>query len=112
MKYVTSWIAGLCLVVFLNAQVCAAEIEWSNVPFQHISENQPLDNLLKDLFISQGLILSISDAVKGNTVSGKFNQPAHKVFEQLTSTFDLIWYFDGHIVTSIVQMKLKISLLR
>ncbi len=98
MKYVTSWIAGLCLVVFLNAQVCAAEIEWSNVPFQHISENQPIDNLLKDLFISQGLILSISDAVKGNTVSGKFNQPAHKVFEQLTSTFDLIWYFDGHIV--------------
>ena len=84
MKSLAILIAGLLWVVLFSTQIGATEIQWSNVPFQHISENQPIDSLLKDLFLSQGLIVSISDAVKGNTVSGKFNKSPRKVFDQLT----------------------------
>ena len=86
------------LLSFLDLHVAmSAELIWKTLPFVHVSENQPIDEFVKELFVGQEPVLSISDEVKGQTVSGRFDESPQKVFSQIANAFDLISYYDGNI---------------
>ncbi len=88
----------VALLFFIGPQYAmSANIKWRTQPFFHVSENEPIDEFLKGLFSSQDVVLSISDEVKDQTVSGKFDDPPQKVFKQIAKAFDLTSYCDGNI---------------
>jgi type III secretion protein C len=90
--------AFLCLFLFTIGQAQALELQWSEDKFNHISEEQPIEELLRELFASQKLMVSISEKVSGIHVSGRFNDSYKIVFEKLSSVYDLTWYFDGQVM--------------
>ncbi len=90
--------AILTILLLFATTLNALEIEWPEQRFIHISENQPIDEFLKEFFTRQGHMVKISDAVKGSTVSGKFNQNPVDVIDQISKAFDLVWYYDGKMV--------------
>lgn len=87
------------LFFFIPPSIVQCEkIPWSGENFFHISEEQPVRSLLKDIFLNEGVLANISESVADTPVSGKFNQPADQVFRRITSAFNLIWYYDGQVV--------------
>jgi type II secretory pathway component GspD/PulD (secretin) len=84
--YVSPWYAN------------AAEIKWPQKKYNHISEEQPVDEFLRNLFSSIGMSVSISSQLAEHRVSGKFNSTTEKVFQQIAGAFSLIWYYDGQVV--------------
>lgn len=94
-------ICGLVILLLFFIQASAVhseEIPWSGRSFFHISEDQPVESFLKDLFMSEEILANISASIEDTRVSGKFNKPAKQVFQQIKSTFNLISYFDGQVV--------------
>lgn len=93
--------ALLCLFLFTIGPIGRAQalnLQWAKDKFNHISEDQPVEELLRELFASQNLMVSISDKVSGLLVSGRFNDSYKVVFEKLSSAYDLTWYFDGQVM--------------
>jgi type II secretory pathway component GspD/PulD (secretin) len=76
----------------------AAEIEWPPENYSHISEEQPVDEFLRNFFSSIGMSVSISPKLAEHRVSGKFDDNTEKVFRQIAGAFSLIWYYDGQVV--------------
>lgn len=91
-------LAALLLLFTLVTPGYGEEIPWSGNTFVHISENQPIESLLKDIFLSEGILANISTSIEDTPVSGKFDMPVEQVFRQITSAFNLIWYYDGQVV--------------
>lgn len=86
------------LLFFGGSQIAlGAKIKWRTQPFKHVSENQPIDEFIRELFIDQSVVVSISDKVKGQTISGRFEEPPGKVYKRIADAFDLISYYDGNI---------------
>jgi type II secretory pathway component GspD/PulD (secretin) len=84
--YVSPWYAN------------GAEIRWPQKKYSHISEEQPVDEFLRNLFSSIGMSVSISPQLAEHRVSGKFNSTTEKVFRQIAGAFSLIWYYDGQVI--------------
>ncbi|MGD8833336.1 MAG: SH3 domain-containing protein [Desulfobacteraceae bacterium] len=76
----------------------AVEIKWPPKKYSHISEEQPVDEFLRNFFSSMGMSVSISPQLAGHRVSGKFDSITEKVFQQIAGAFSLIWYYDGQVV--------------
>ncbi len=91
-------LAAVLLFFHLAATVQGEQIPWSGKKFVHISEDQPVESLLKDIFLSERILANISASIVDTPVSGKFDMPADRVFAQITSAFNLIWYYDGQVV--------------
>jgi type II secretory pathway component GspD/PulD (secretin) len=95
--------ASIALLVIGYLCVCgwhaqAAEIKWPQQKYSHISEEQPVDQFLRNFFSSIGMSVSISSQLAEHRVSGKFDDSAEKVFRQIAGAFSLIWYYDGQVV--------------
>lgn len=81
-----------------NSSVFAAKIKWRNVPYTHYSQEEPIKDLLADFFSSQGIGLICSENISGK-VSGDFNESnPSKFFRNITSSYNLVWYYDGAAV--------------
>jgi type II secretory pathway component GspD/PulD (secretin) len=76
----------------------AVEIKWPQKKYNHIAEEQPVDEFLKNFFSGMGMSVSISSQLAEHRVSGKFNATTEKVFRQIAGAFSLIWYYDGQVV--------------
>jgi hypothetical protein len=76
----------------------ATEIKWPQKKYSHISEEQPVDEFLRNLFSSIGMSVSISPQLAEHRVSGKFASRTEDVFRQIAGAFSLIWYYDGQVV--------------
>ncbi|MGD8834992.1 MAG: SH3 domain-containing protein [Desulfobacteraceae bacterium] len=92
-------------VLFLIGCLClspwpakAAEIKWPKKKYNHISEEQPVDEFLRNFFSNMNMSVSISPKLAEHRVSGKFEATTEKVFEQIAGAFSLIWYYDGQVV--------------
>jgi type III secretion protein C len=88
----------LILLLIWAGTTHGEDIPWSGKNFSHISQDQPVESLLKDIFLNESILVNISASIADTPVSGKFNKPAEQVFAQITSTFNLIWYYDGQVV--------------
>lgn len=93
-----SGLAALLLLFIITRTVFCEEIPWSDRKFLHVSEEQPVESLLKDIFLSQEILANINASIVNTPVSGKFDMPAEQAFKQITSAFNLIWYYDGQVV--------------
>jgi type II secretory pathway component GspD/PulD (secretin) len=96
-------IASIALLIIAYLYVSpwhanAAEIKWPQKKYSHISEEQPVDEFLRNLFSSIGMSVSISSQLAEHRVSGKFDSTTENVFEQIAGAFSLIWYYDGQVV--------------
>jgi type III secretion protein C len=100
-RHLRSYLCGLAAILLpllLAATSHSEEIPWSGNNFFHISEDQPVESLLKDILLSERILANISTSIADTPVSGKFDKPAEQIFRQITSAFNLIWYYDGQVV--------------
>jgi type III secretion protein C len=97
-RYCIAGLTALLLFCIMAQTVHCEDIPWSTKKFLHISEDQPVDSLLKDIFLCEGILAKISTSITGTPVSGKFDGPAEQIFKQITSAFNLIWHYDGQVV--------------
>ncbi|MES2934013.1 MAG: type III secretion system outer membrane ring subunit SctC [Pseudomonadota bacterium] len=88
----------LLLTLVYRSQALATEIPWLNQDAIKVTvKNQSLPDLLRVLSAENRIPIVISEAVKGN-VTGKFSQTPSSLFNALTGSFGLAWFYDGHIL--------------
>jgi len=99
---VTAFVTAV--LVLLPAPGLAAQIAWNDRRVDLVASNEPLDSFLQRFFASLQIPVRTSPQVDGQ-VSGRFNQPAELVLEELAASYGLNWYFDGSavFVTSIAE---------
>lgn len=87
------------LIVFMGASTAyAAPLDWNRDKYSHYSEQEPLKDILNVLATSQKTQIVISDKVD-DVVSVHFkNKEPKAIFEELTKTYGLTWYFDGDVL--------------
>lgn len=83
----------LCLAVAAQA----ATIRWRTENFSYVAQNKPLKEFLREFAASQGLTTVIAPEVEG-TISGRFNLTPSSMLDLLTTTYGLVWYFDGNVL--------------
>ncbi|NVM90473.1 type III secretion protein C [Variovorax sp. SG517] len=72
----------------------AAELRWSNRPFQIVANEKPLADFLRELASSQNVTAVIDTKVAG-VISGKFAGSALATLNSVCAVNGLTWYFDG-----------------
>jgi type III secretion protein C len=72
----------------------AAELRWSNRPFQIVANEKPLADFLRELASSQNVTAVIDPKVAG-VISGKFAGSALTTLNSVCAVNGLTWYFDG-----------------
>lgn len=89
------WLAAFLLA--MSTFCAAAPVPWSNRIITVKAQEQPLADFLQSFLGGQGLILSISDQVKG-TVSGSFNGRPKTIFDKMVRSYSLLPYYDGAVL--------------
>lgn len=88
------WGCAALVLLAVCAQARAAELRWSNRPFQIVANEKPLADFLRELASSQNITAVIDSKVAG-TISGKFAGPALSTLNSVCAVNGLTWYFDG-----------------
>lgn len=84
----------ICLMLLTKA-AWAAPLTWSEKPYSHFSDQEPLVDLLETLASTQKLSMVVSPNIK-DVVSLHYKQKKPKeIFDDLAKTYGLIWFFDG-----------------
>lgn len=84
----------VCLLL-LTKMVWAAPLTWSEKPYSHFSDQEPLADLLQTLASTQKVPVVVSSNIK-DVVSLHYKQQFPKdIFNDLVKTYGLIWFFDG-----------------
>ena len=84
----------VCLLLLGKAAI-AAPMTWSEKPYSHFSDQEPLTDLLQTLASTQKMSVVVSPNVK-DVVSLHYKQQLPKdIFDDLAKTYGLIWFFDG-----------------
>lgn len=88
----------LSILLSLTPQVSvAAEPPFKTSSFQHVADKQPLRDLLNTFANAQGWSISLS-GVSDDAVSARFSMAAPRFWDLITSSHNLLWYFDGHVM--------------
>lgn len=85
------------LLVAGMAPLQAAEVRWRTEKFAYVTKGQAVRDFLRQFGASQGLTVVVDPAVEG-TVVGNFNLTPQSMLEFVSTTFGLIWYFDGNVL--------------
>lgn len=77
------------------APMCyAAPLPWGDKPYSHFSDQEPLADMLTTLAANEKTPIVVSPAIK-QVISAHFKErPVKSIFEELTKTQGLIWYYD------------------
>jgi len=91
----------LLLIFFVFGNVnsgFAKGLEWSESTFSLYARKDNLQDVLSGLASSQSIPVEIDPSVEG-TVNGSFvDTTRENIFGQLIEAYDLVWYYDGHIL--------------
>ncbi|MBD3316774.1 MAG: EscC/YscC/HrcC family type III secretion system outer membrane ring protein [Chitinivibrionales bacterium] len=83
------------IVLFFASMGDAATIRWKDIPYSHVSREEPLRELLEDFCAQHNLVPIISKEVAG-TINGSFSERRpEEFFDHITSVYGLMYYFDG-----------------
>ncbi len=90
------------LAVAFSLSVPAPSASAADLPLKKSRVNltyqeRPLRDVLRELFAAQGVPAVISERIAGN-VTGRFNMAADEYFENLSSVFGLMSFYDGAVV--------------
>ncbi|MCA8996311.1 MAG: type III secretion system outer membrane ring subunit SctC [Planctomycetaceae bacterium] len=85
----------LLIVLLLPAIALAEEVPWRDAPYSHLSQSEPLPDLIRSFAADQGIPVVISENVTG-IISGRFGPlPPQQFLQEITAQNGLIWYYDG-----------------
>ncbi|MGF6666328.1 type III secretion protein C [Paraburkholderia atlantica] len=76
----------------------AGPVRWRNQTVHIQVQGKNVTDVLRDFTASQGITTSIANNVQG-TVSGEFNMTPQSFLDTLASTFGLVWFYDGNILS-------------
>lgn len=85
-------IATLCGLCF--SQLATAKSLPANPVFKHVSNDEPLVDLLRGFGAELGLPVIISSQVEGK-VNAQFRDRPRAFLSKVATVYNLIWYFDG-----------------
>jgi type III secretion protein C len=85
------------LLAGVLAPLQAAEVRWRTEKFAYVTKGQAVRDFLRQFGASQGLTVVVDPAVEG-TVVGNFNLTPQSMLEFVSTTFGLIWYYDGNVL--------------
>jgi type III secretion protein C len=108
------WILNTVILVcllFASGLAHSAPMPWKKKNFQYTADNQKITDVLREFAASQGVPVVISPEVEG-IVNAKFNLPPAKMMEVMSSTFGLVWYFDGTVLHIYPASIIKTELIR
>jgi type II secretory pathway component GspD/PulD (secretin) len=82
-------------LLLLSNIAVAAPLTWSDKPYSHFSDQEPLSDLLATLASTQNVAVVVSPNIK-DVVSLHYKMQEPKaIFEDLAKTYGLIWFYDG-----------------
>jgi type III secretion protein C len=82
----------------VDHSMLAATPNWPHEPYDYVTVDQDLSQVLKDFAANLGLTIQISPNIHG-TVRGRLpSVPPAEFLETLARTYGLIWYYDGIIL--------------
>nr|WP_244115021.1 type III secretion system outer membrane ring subunit SctC [Burkholderia cepacia] len=76
----------------------ADAVHWRSSVAHVSAEGKKLNDVLRDLFASQGVTVSIADNVQGD-VTGRFDMPPQRILDLLAETFGFVWFCQGGVVS-------------
>ncbi|NUY06266.1 type III secretion system outer membrane ring subunit SctC [Paraburkholderia youngii] len=82
----------------VSSSTHARPVRWRNQTVHIHAQGKNLTDILRDFTASQGITTSIASNVQG-TVSGEFNMTPQRFLDTLASTFGLVWFYDGNILS-------------
>lgn len=88
------WGCAALALLAVQPPARAAELRWSNRPFQIVANEKPLADFLRELASSQNVTAVIDTKVAG-AISGKFAGSALATLNSVCAVNGLTWYFDG-----------------
>lgn len=88
------WGCAALALLAVQPPARAAELRWSNRPFQIVANEKPLADFLRELASSQNVTAVIDTKVAG-VISGKFAGSALATLNSVCAVNGLTWYFDG-----------------
>ncbi len=89
---------ALLLACCVTTSVQGMELDWLPAPYSFVAEGESLRNLLVSFGANYDVSVIVSDRVT-DVVSGRFEHNDPQVLlQQLSSLYNLIWYYDGAVL--------------
>jgi type III secretion protein C len=90
-------VACACTFFIAATSAFGAEPAWPAKDIKLQAQEQPLDEFLRELFRSAGL-RALPNATVDGRISGRFEAPPAKIFDQVVRAYDLLPYYDGTVM--------------
>jgi type III secretion protein C len=108
-----AWAAACLSLVGMGTAAHAAPINWHGTRVHVVADGQDLKDVLRDFTAGQGVPTTISSDVHG-TVTGHFDMSPQRFLDTLSSTFGLVWFYDGVVlsisdVNSVTRQVIKLD---
>ncbi len=93
-----AWAAACLSFVGMATVADAAPINWHGNKVHVVADGQDLKEVLRDFTAGQGVPATIASDVHG-TVTGHFDMSPQRFLDTLSSTFGLVWFYDGVVLS-------------
>lgn len=108
-----AWAAACFSLVGQGTVADAAPINWHSNRVHVEADGKDLKDVLRDFTAGQGIPATISGDVHG-TVTGHFDMSPQRFLDTLSSTFGLVWFYDGVLlsisdVNSVTRQVIKLD---
>jgi type III secretion protein C len=108
-----AWAAACLSLVGPQAAAATAPIHWHGNMVHVVADGQDLKVVLHDFTAGQGVPATVSADVHG-TVTGHFDMSPQRFLDTLSSTFGLVWFYDGVVlsisdVNSVTRQVIKLD---
>lgn len=111
-KIVLMSIVFSCLFTFNSVSFSAG---WYDLPYDHFSKDEELTTLLSDFSSTIGIPIIVSDRLQSSgdkLVNGHFKNVTAELFLlKLSNLYQIVWYYDGHMLFIYHADELKTELL-
>ena len=83
------------LAMVFSLGVSATELTWTQPLYSHYANEEPIQDVFKNMLAAESIPVVISDKVEGK-ISARFDrEPVEQVFKKLIQIYNLTWYYDG-----------------
>ncbi len=96
----------------MTASLKSMELDWISTPYSLVAEGESLRNILVSFGANYDASVIVSDKVT-DVVSGRFEQSNPLLLlQQLSSLYNLIWYYDGTVLYVFKSTEMQSRLLK
>ncbi len=91
-------LSAALIVGLLSFPLGAAELRWSDRTYSFFLSGEPLASILTELGSREGIPVKVDSAITARVNAQFVDESADTVFERLIGTYNLQWYYDGHVL--------------